>query len=65
MASVRLVHITSVPQTLSFLSGQVGYMKSKGIDVHAISSPGRESRRSAREREWRSTPWRCPGVLRP
>ena len=42
MSSVRLVHITSVPQTLSFLSGQVGYMKNRGFDVHAISSPGRE-----------------------
>ncbi len=42
MSLCRLVHITTVPQSLSFLSGQVGYMKGKGIDVHAVSSPGKE-----------------------
>lgn len=42
MSLVRLVHITTVARSLSFLSGQVGFMKSKGIDVHVISSPSRE-----------------------
>jgi len=42
MSCIRLVHITTVPQSLSFLSGQVGYMKRNGIDVHAVSSPGKE-----------------------
>ncbi len=37
---VTLVHITTVPQTLGFLRGQVGYMHSRGFGVHAISSPG-------------------------
>ncbi|MBI3038361.1 glycosyltransferase family 4 protein, partial [bacterium] len=35
-----LVHITTVPITLAFLSGQVSFMKSRGLRIHAISSPG-------------------------
>jgi len=35
-----LVHITTVPETLDFLAGQVGAMKAWGFEVHAISSPG-------------------------
>ncbi len=38
--AARIVHLTTVPQTLSFLHGQVGYMKDRGFEVHAISSPG-------------------------
>jgi glycosyltransferase involved in cell wall biosynthesis len=37
-----LVHLTTVPQTLYFLRGQVSYMKSRGIEVSAVSSPGPE-----------------------
>lgn len=37
----RLVHLTTVPQTLFFLIGQAGYMRSRGFDVHAVSSPGK------------------------
>lgn len=37
---VRLVHVTTAPQTLSFLHGQVGYLKARGVDVWALSSPG-------------------------
>lgn len=37
---VKLVHITTIPETLYFLTGQVGFMKSRGLEVHAISSPG-------------------------
>jgi glycosyltransferase involved in cell wall biosynthesis len=36
----RLLHITTVPQTLSFLSGQSGHMKQQGFEIHALSSPG-------------------------
>jgi lipopolysaccharide/colanic/teichoic acid biosynthesis glycosyltransferase/glycosyltransferase involved in cell wall biosynthesis len=36
----KLVHITTVPQTLAFLRGQVAFMKSNGYDVSAVSSPG-------------------------
>ena len=37
---VKLVHITTVPQSLFFVSGQVGYMKVRGFEVHGLSSPG-------------------------
>ena len=37
---IKLVHITTVPESLGFLRGQVGYAKSRGFEVHAISSPG-------------------------
>jgi glycosyltransferase involved in cell wall biosynthesis len=39
-ASLRLVHVTTVPQTLMFLAGQAGYLRRRGIEVFAISSPG-------------------------
>lgn len=38
--AVRLVHITTVPLSLMFLRGQVGYMQARGFSVHAVSSPG-------------------------
>jgi len=41
--STALVHITTVPATLGFLTGQIGYMKAKGFQVHAISSPGKQA----------------------
>jgi glycosyltransferase involved in cell wall biosynthesis len=44
---VRLVHITTVPESLPFFTGQVGYMKSRGFDVQALSSPGKELDRFA------------------
>ncbi len=37
---MKLVHVTTVPISFRFLLGQVGYMKEKGLDVAAISSPG-------------------------
>mgnify|MGYP001157464848 CR=1 FL=1 len=40
MASIKIVHVTTVPQSLFFLRGQVGYMKERGFDIHGISSPG-------------------------
>jgi glycosyltransferase involved in cell wall biosynthesis len=38
----HLLHITTVPMTLSFLHGQTGYMRGRGFRVHALSSPGPE-----------------------
>ena len=38
---IRLLHITTIPQALGFLIGQVGYMKSQGFEVNALSSPGK------------------------
>jgi hypothetical protein len=37
---IKLVHVTTVPESLRFLIGQVGFMKERGFDVHAMSSPG-------------------------
>jgi glycosyltransferase involved in cell wall biosynthesis len=37
---VRLVHVTTVPESLAFFHGQVGYLKAQGVDVWALSSPG-------------------------
>jgi glycosyltransferase involved in cell wall biosynthesis len=37
---IELVHITTVPESLVFVAGQVGYMKQHGLVVHVISSPG-------------------------
>lgn len=37
---VRIVHVTTVPQSLGFLRGQVGYIQDRGFRIHAISSPG-------------------------
>lgn len=48
---IRLVHITTVPESLSFVEGgRVGYLKARGFEFHAISSPGeRLDRFGARE----------------
>ncbi|HET6765593.1 MAG TPA: glycosyltransferase family 4 protein [Longimicrobiaceae bacterium] len=40
MKPVQLVHVTTVPMSLTFLTGQIGYVKERGYAVHAISSPG-------------------------
>lgn len=36
----RLFHVVTVPLSLRFLSGQVGYMKARGYEVHVVASPG-------------------------
>jgi glycosyltransferase involved in cell wall biosynthesis len=36
----RLVHVATDPTSLSFLRGQVGYMRERGFAIHAIASPG-------------------------
>ena len=36
----RLVQMTTVPTTLSFLEHQIQFAKSQGVEVHVISSPG-------------------------
>lgn len=40
MVSIKIVHVTTVPQSLFFLRGQVGYMKERGFHIHGLSSPG-------------------------
>jgi glycosyltransferase involved in cell wall biosynthesis len=44
---VKLVHMTTISSSLAFISGQVGYMRARGIDVYAISSPGADLGRFA------------------
>jgi glycosyltransferase involved in cell wall biosynthesis len=36
------VHVTTVPQSLGFLAGQVSFMRERGFEIAAISSPGPE-----------------------
>jgi len=42
MSSVGLVHSTTVPESLGFFNGLVGYMKTTEIEVHAVSSLGKD-----------------------
>ena len=37
---IRLVHIMTVPYSLTFIKGQVGYMKAQGFDEYGLSSQG-------------------------
>ncbi len=46
----RIVHITTVPISLGFFTGQIGYMKARGFEIQAISSPGADLKKFA-ERE--------------
>src|SRR5262245_25348201 len=39
---LRLVHTTTVPETLGFLTCQVGHLLGKGLEVHALSSAGEQ-----------------------
>lgn len=34
-----LLHVTTVSQSLAFFRGQVGYMKARGVEFHALCSP--------------------------
>lgn len=40
MLTTSLMHVTTVPQTLGFFRGQVGYLKRNGFEVTVVSSPG-------------------------
>lgn len=62
-----LLHVTTVPMSLTFLAGQVSYMQERGFRVHAVSSPGPDLvafatkerlSTSAVEMSRRITPWR-------
>lgn len=46
---IRLLHVTTIPLSLMFLRGQVGFMKEHGFEVTAISSPGPELERFGAE----------------
>lgn len=38
--SVSLLHITTIPMSLTFVKGLVGYVRQRGLHVHALASPG-------------------------
>ena len=44
------MHITTVPISLGFFTGQIGYMNAQGFEIQAISSPGADLKKCA-ERE--------------
>lgn len=46
-----LVHVTTIPLTLDFFRGQIGFMKRRGINVCAVSSPGAELEEIGRREE--------------
>jgi glycosyltransferase involved in cell wall biosynthesis len=46
---VRLVHVTTVPESLFFLRGQPRYFRALGLEEVALSSPGAELRRFGEE----------------
>ena len=37
---MKLVHLTTVPQSFKFFRGQITYLKERGFQVHLVSSPG-------------------------
>lgn len=37
--TVSLMHVTTIPQTLGFFRGQIGYLKENGFQVTVVSSP--------------------------
>jgi glycosyltransferase involved in cell wall biosynthesis len=39
---ISVLYVTTIPHTLGFLDGQVAYLKARGVEVAALSSPGRE-----------------------
>jgi glycosyltransferase involved in cell wall biosynthesis len=39
---MRLLHITTVSMSLTFLRGQIGFMQRRGLQVSVLSSPGPE-----------------------
>jgi glycosyltransferase involved in cell wall biosynthesis len=37
-----LLHVTTIPMSLTFLTGQVSYIQDRGFRIHAVSSPGED-----------------------
>jgi glycosyltransferase involved in cell wall biosynthesis len=38
--AARVAHVMTVPQSLYFLTGQPPFLRDKGMEVHAVASPG-------------------------
>jgi glycosyltransferase involved in cell wall biosynthesis len=49
MPAAGLTHVTTVPESLDFFRGQVGYMQARGFTVRAMTSPGPELHQFATE----------------
>lgn len=47
----KLVHVTTAPFTLTFMSGQAATLRGEGLAVHAISSPGPHLARFAEDEQ--------------
>ncbi|HZP35437.1 MAG TPA: glycosyltransferase family 4 protein [Methylomirabilota bacterium] len=47
----RLLHVTTVPMTLHFVAGHVVEARSRGFEVHVLSSPGAALDAFARDRQ--------------
>ncbi len=50
-AQLRLVHVTTVPESLLFLGGQPRYLRERGFEVVTVSSPGAALERFQRAEE--------------
>lgn len=46
---VRVVHVTTVPMSLAFLRGQAAFMRARGVELAAVSSPGPDLEAFGRE----------------
>jgi glycosyltransferase involved in cell wall biosynthesis len=46
---IRLIHVTTVPESLFFLRGQPHFFRTLQIDEHAVAAPGKELDRFAAE----------------
>lgn len=49
MEAPRILHVVTVPMTLRFFEGQIGFMRRNGAHIHVVSSPGPELDRFRRE----------------
>jgi glycosyltransferase involved in cell wall biosynthesis/SAM-dependent methyltransferase len=49
-AKIRIVQVTTVPQTLGFFGDHIDYLKDRGYEVHLVSSPGDKGLRLAEEK---------------
>ncbi len=61
----RLVHITTVPKSFLFLRDQIRYVRERGFEVSAITSPGPELERFSRELDLEIVPIEMPRRISP
>lgn len=61
----RVVHVTTVPMSLTFLRGQVSYMQQRGLEVIAISSPGAELEQFGTEQQIKVVAVEMPRAITP